>query len=701
MAIVSRVPTQTMSEVPPTVPAPVPGDLWWNTRTGQEFILYDDGNTVQWVIANKGNGDAGDAGEDAFARTTQDFVMPVVMGNATAHVTDDQLYTVNQLVYLQGAGYFKIFGLLPQQLVLTNLGSTGNVLSGVIIAAGAAVLAVGPPGVTDPTVWAALDSPHFTGTPLAPTAAQNTDTDQIATTKFVNAEIGGQLGFFLPLTGGTITGNFLGVSHTADVFLAVNSTDAGVGRPRFQLKKQNVLVGQISADGINIGSIYYESFGASALHEFFVAGSQIFTVLPGGVSVVGTIVGSGSLVVGSNSGGVQHQLKMGNNTVLGVYSDTAGEIVIDAFDATTPATKLTINLNKYGGAIKLPTVTKQIVVSETGGGAEGLLIHPTDNQNPVMIGLWNNGGAADQKRARLLQGADGSLRMRLIKDNGTIAHDAYLRSDGYFLTENLWSTGIIVAQSDLTGYAVWSSPTAGAQPTFYWNGSGFTANQQKWRSTMTADGKLHFQSIDDSGVVQNDIIFNRDGTIAGTGVGGWRPIGTFNPANAVVDVTALPADINHIQVFYDVVPTTNDLVMAVQLYDSSTGLDTTANHYGSVGQALNNGVALGTAPAGYSSVSAGYTSGILLGLASTAGNNVSNNASTGGVQGSFKLFNIKQARVKHMTGDFSYLNGAGTLQIGGTCTGWRNIAAAINGFRLSFGVANGPMTGVVRVWGSP
>ena len=31
-------------------------------------------------------------------------------------------------------------------------------------------------------------------------------------------------------------------------------------------------------------------------------------------------------------------------------------------------------------------------------GAEALLVHPTDNQNPVSIGLWNNGGAADQKR---------------------------------------------------------------------------------------------------------------------------------------------------------------------------------------------------------------------------------------------------------------------------------------------------------------
>jgi len=48
---VTRVPTITMSAVPPT--APVPGDLWWNTISGKEFIFYDDGNTQQWVISNR------------------------------------------------------------------------------------------------------------------------------------------------------------------------------------------------------------------------------------------------------------------------------------------------------------------------------------------------------------------------------------------------------------------------------------------------------------------------------------------------------------------------------------------------------------------------------------------------------------------------------------------------------------------------
>lgn len=47
---------------------------------------------------------------------------------------------------------------------------------------------------------AALASPTFTGVPLAPTASAGTNTTQIATTSFV-------VSGYLPLTGGTVTGN--------------------------------------------------------------------------------------------------------------------------------------------------------------------------------------------------------------------------------------------------------------------------------------------------------------------------------------------------------------------------------------------------------------------------------------------------------------------------------------------------------------
>lgn len=47
---------------------------------------------------------------------------------------------------------------------------------------------------TDLNSKAPIDSPAFTGTPTAPTAATGTDTTQIATTEFVNAEIAAKMG---------------------------------------------------------------------------------------------------------------------------------------------------------------------------------------------------------------------------------------------------------------------------------------------------------------------------------------------------------------------------------------------------------------------------------------------------------------------------------------------------------------------------
>ena len=57
-------------------------------------------------------------------------------------------------------------------------------------------------GTLGATNWglAALASPTFTGTPLAPTASAGTNTTQIATTAFVVSS-------YLPLAGGTVTGN--------------------------------------------------------------------------------------------------------------------------------------------------------------------------------------------------------------------------------------------------------------------------------------------------------------------------------------------------------------------------------------------------------------------------------------------------------------------------------------------------------------
>ena len=65
-------------------------------------------------------------------------------------------------------------------------------------------------------------SPTFTGTPAAPTAAADTNTTQIATTAYVQTELGDYLTTstagttYLPLAGGTLTGNLIFEGATAD-----------------------------------------------------------------------------------------------------------------------------------------------------------------------------------------------------------------------------------------------------------------------------------------------------------------------------------------------------------------------------------------------------------------------------------------------------------------------------------------------------
>lgn len=64
----------------------------------------------------------------------------------------------------------------------------------------------GIPSSSDLAAKAPVASPTLTGTPAAPTAAQGTNTTQIATTAFVNAEIAADTASKAPLASPTFTG---------------------------------------------------------------------------------------------------------------------------------------------------------------------------------------------------------------------------------------------------------------------------------------------------------------------------------------------------------------------------------------------------------------------------------------------------------------------------------------------------------------
>ena len=64
---------------------------------------------------------------------------------------------------------------------------------------------------------APLVSPNFSGIPLGPTAANGTATGQLATTAFVNNQIGATVSNYLPLSGGTMTGTFTNSGASASM----------------------------------------------------------------------------------------------------------------------------------------------------------------------------------------------------------------------------------------------------------------------------------------------------------------------------------------------------------------------------------------------------------------------------------------------------------------------------------------------------
>lgn len=87
---------------------------------------------------------------------------------------------------------------------------------------------------------APLSSPALTGTPTAPTASAGTDTTQIATTEFVQDAIDSEEtradGAYVPLAGGTITGNLsvngtITGNVTGNASTATNATNDANGNP--------------------------------------------------------------------------------------------------------------------------------------------------------------------------------------------------------------------------------------------------------------------------------------------------------------------------------------------------------------------------------------------------------------------------------------------------------------------------------------
>jgi len=187
--------------------------------------------------------------------------------------------------------------------------------------------------------------------------------------------------------------------------------------------------------------------------------------------------------------------------------------------------------------------------------------------------------------------------------------------------------------------------------------------------------------------------------LPGTG-SSWRLISrtVIAAPQATLDLQNIPADINDLELRFDLLPVSNDTGLFLKFYDGGGTLQSAnyvfttdasqTNIAGGGASVVMNSVALGSAVAGA--------------LSDTRSTRGVNNTSLGGARGRATLNNIRDTtRVKSYDFVANHLSGDATTWIAVTGSGMRNTTGTnISGLQLLFGTGN-IASGVVSLWGSP
>lgn len=211
-------------------------------------------------------------------------------------------------------------------------------------------------------------SPNFTGTPTAPTATLGTNTTQIATTAFVQANTNSNA---LLLTGDqTATG--------VKTFVSTNTVSGGI----------NINNNRTSADG---RGLYITGSGRIG-SEITGDNEQSLRVINSRVSGIATISNT------NGSGGFSFYTNLGNNNGVGYYAqqDTGGNSVPFRYNSGG-GTITQINVDgtifaqgaEFNGVVKLKSYT----VATLPTGVEGATAYVTDATAPTYLGPLTGGGS--------------------------------------------------------------------------------------------------------------------------------------------------------------------------------------------------------------------------------------------------------------------------------------------------------------------
>jgi len=133
----------------------------------------------------------------------------------------------------------------------------------------------------DITGKANLASPTFTGTPAAPTAAQGTDTTQIATTAFVNAEIAADTATKAPLASPTFTGTVTipAGASIADIGTTIQAFDADTAKRDTSntFTGTNTFNGALGITNVDVIGRYSQAAEAVSALDIDLSQSNYFT----------------------------------------------------------------------------------------------------------------------------------------------------------------------------------------------------------------------------------------------------------------------------------------------------------------------------------------------------------------------------------------------------------------------------------------
>lgn len=310
---------------------------------------------------------------------------------------------------------------------------------------------VGLGNVTNESKSTMFASPTFTGTPIAPTAAANTNSTQIATTAYVQQEltdlIGGASAAFdtlleisASLASGDSTLNTLVDGKLAKASNLSDLTDASSARTNLGL-----------AIGTNVQA--YNSTLASVAGGTYSGDDSITTigtVTAGSVTAIlptGTVSGSSQVNLASVSGNTTSNVTEGSNLY---YTDARVKTKLNAETVISGSSQ--VQLGSASGNIALATQTTGNYVASLVAGTNITLSNNSGENATPTIGLTNNAitiaGTSTSLGGSItlatITGASG-----IVSGSTQVSHNS---TSGYVANEHIDHTGVsITAGNGLTG----------------------------------------------------------------------------------------------------------------------------------------------------------------------------------------------------------------------------------------------------------